>query len=296
MGLPQWAIRYAPPAIAFAALLAGWEAYVRLQAIPPYVLPSPTLIGATLIADRAILFPALADAQNNLRCARCGRLRRRWPCDSLHAMEMGRALALALCNHFASHSHRGDCALALDISRGANSGACLRLSRRVFPHFVEHRAWACLRGPQPHRSFPALRRRRLANASLSALARLASLFPRRPQNRWRPFAHRRYRRRARRGQCRQGRGSCVPHHRGRLPAQYTAHVRRARADRADRDCDLRALCGALLCSPAPLARERRPSLNATLSCPPFSCGLYLPHAVGCCRRAAEIKPIEPESG
>jgi NitT/TauT family transport system permease protein len=60
MGLPQWAIRYAPPAIAFAALLAGWEAYVRLQAIPPYVLPSPTLIGATLIADRAILFPALA--------------------------------------------------------------------------------------------------------------------------------------------------------------------------------------------------------------------------------------------
>lgn len=59
MSLPQWAVRYAPPAFVFAATLAAWEAYVRIKGVPPYVLPSPTLILATLVSDRATLFPAL---------------------------------------------------------------------------------------------------------------------------------------------------------------------------------------------------------------------------------------------
>lgn len=51
--------RVTPPIVAFIAFLLGWEAIVRLWQIPPYVLPAPSLIGTTLVADRAILLPAL---------------------------------------------------------------------------------------------------------------------------------------------------------------------------------------------------------------------------------------------
>jgi NitT/TauT family transport system permease protein len=59
MGLPPRAERFAPPALVFAALLSAWESYVRFGDVPPYVLPSPTLIFSTLISDWATLFPAL---------------------------------------------------------------------------------------------------------------------------------------------------------------------------------------------------------------------------------------------
>jgi NitT/TauT family transport system permease protein len=57
--LPQWAERHGPPGLVFAAILAGWEAFVRFGDVPPYILPSPTLILETLATDRDILFPAL---------------------------------------------------------------------------------------------------------------------------------------------------------------------------------------------------------------------------------------------
>ncbi|HET6379205.1 MAG TPA: ABC transporter permease subunit [Methylocella sp.] len=59
MRLPRWALNAAPPALIFGGVLLAWEAYVWLAAVPPYVLPSPSLIAATLVSDRAILFPAL---------------------------------------------------------------------------------------------------------------------------------------------------------------------------------------------------------------------------------------------
>jgi NitT/TauT family transport system permease protein len=42
-----------------ALLLAIWEYVVRANDIPPYILPAPSLIAATLVADRAILLPSL---------------------------------------------------------------------------------------------------------------------------------------------------------------------------------------------------------------------------------------------
>lgn len=51
--------RAAPPLLAFAGFLLAWEGLVRVANIPPYVLPAPSRVGATLIADRAILLPAL---------------------------------------------------------------------------------------------------------------------------------------------------------------------------------------------------------------------------------------------
>jgi NitT/TauT family transport system permease protein len=56
---PRWAARYSPPVLAFAAVLAGWEAYVRAMNVPAYILPSPSLVLETLFTDRATLFPAL---------------------------------------------------------------------------------------------------------------------------------------------------------------------------------------------------------------------------------------------
>ncbi len=41
----------AVPALVFLALFAAWEIIVRINAIPPYVLPAPSLIGLTLIED-----------------------------------------------------------------------------------------------------------------------------------------------------------------------------------------------------------------------------------------------------
>ena len=56
---PRWQTRYGPPVLVFAAVLAGWEAYVRLRDVPAYILPSPSLVLETLLTDRATLVPAL---------------------------------------------------------------------------------------------------------------------------------------------------------------------------------------------------------------------------------------------
>ncbi len=39
--------------------VAGWEVYVRLQGIPPYILPAPSLIAATLGTDWPLLWASL---------------------------------------------------------------------------------------------------------------------------------------------------------------------------------------------------------------------------------------------
>lgn len=55
---PSTLLGYALPCGVFAAAIAAWEALVRFNDIPPYILPAPSLIGATLIKDWAILFNA----------------------------------------------------------------------------------------------------------------------------------------------------------------------------------------------------------------------------------------------
>lgn len=55
----RWLADYGPPLGVFLAMLAAWETYVRLRDVPPYILPSPSLVLETLVTDRGILFPAL---------------------------------------------------------------------------------------------------------------------------------------------------------------------------------------------------------------------------------------------
>ena len=52
-------LRVVLPVIVLALSLAAWELVVRLAHIPPYVLPAPSLILQTFIADRALLTQSL---------------------------------------------------------------------------------------------------------------------------------------------------------------------------------------------------------------------------------------------
>src|SRR5262247_389444 len=51
--------RVVPPALIGALALAIWEGIVRLEGIPPYILPGPILIAHTLVTDWSTLFPSL---------------------------------------------------------------------------------------------------------------------------------------------------------------------------------------------------------------------------------------------
>ncbi len=53
------ALRIALPVVVLALGLSLWEAVVRIENIPPYVLPDPGLILQTLVADWALLFQSL---------------------------------------------------------------------------------------------------------------------------------------------------------------------------------------------------------------------------------------------
>lgn len=48
------------PLLVLVAILAGWDLSVRLNNIPPYVLPGPLLVWNTLIGDWAVLGKSLA--------------------------------------------------------------------------------------------------------------------------------------------------------------------------------------------------------------------------------------------
>jgi len=47
------------PVAIFIAAIAGWEAIVRINKIPPYLLPAPSLIGETIVKDWPLLSGSL---------------------------------------------------------------------------------------------------------------------------------------------------------------------------------------------------------------------------------------------
>ncbi|SES39671.1 ABC transporter permease [Rhizobium sp. NFR03] len=52
-------LRVAVPAIMLGLTLLVWEIYVRVNAVPPYILPAPSLVAQTLVKDWGTLYPAL---------------------------------------------------------------------------------------------------------------------------------------------------------------------------------------------------------------------------------------------
>jgi len=57
--MSERALRIGLPILVLAAMIALWEAVVRLNAIPPYILPAPGLIFSTLVQDAGLLFHSL---------------------------------------------------------------------------------------------------------------------------------------------------------------------------------------------------------------------------------------------
>ena len=51
--------RWMLPSLVLLLLIGGWQAYVTIAEVPHYILPSPLLIGKTLISDWAVLWPAM---------------------------------------------------------------------------------------------------------------------------------------------------------------------------------------------------------------------------------------------
>jgi NitT/TauT family transport system permease protein len=54
----RW-LRVGVPLAMFALALAAWEAVVRIDAIPPYLLPAPSRVAATLVSDWGSLMASL---------------------------------------------------------------------------------------------------------------------------------------------------------------------------------------------------------------------------------------------
>ncbi|TCQ05958.1 NitT/TauT family transport system permease protein [Rhizobium sp. PP-F2F-G36] len=52
-------LKVAVPAIMLGLTLLVWEVYVRINAVPPYILPAPSLVATTLVKDWGTLYPAL---------------------------------------------------------------------------------------------------------------------------------------------------------------------------------------------------------------------------------------------
>lgn len=55
----QNTLRVALPLAVMAAVIGGWEAYVRAADVPPYILPAPSVIATTLVADWPVLSASL---------------------------------------------------------------------------------------------------------------------------------------------------------------------------------------------------------------------------------------------
>ena len=51
--------RWLLPLAVLALVVVGWEAVVRLNNLPPYVLPSPVLVATTLFNDRVVLLQSM---------------------------------------------------------------------------------------------------------------------------------------------------------------------------------------------------------------------------------------------
>lgn len=57
--VPSNSLKLVLPLLVFAAAIGSWEAIVRLHGIPPYILPAPSLIGTTMVADWPLLQASL---------------------------------------------------------------------------------------------------------------------------------------------------------------------------------------------------------------------------------------------
>ena len=259
------------PLVLFVLTLWAWESYVVRNEVPAYILPAPSAIWATLIKDWPVLSASLLTTlKTTFLGLRSRRRRRRRARGAVEPLEGDRVLALSLCRRAAGDAGGGDLAAAADLSRPGRRRARLRVDRGLLPRPVEHHPRPAIRRPQPARALRPLRRdasqmgagRRRAlplppeGPLVSAPSRRPALFPGGAEDRRRPLAHRRRRRRDRGRLGGRRIGPRLPHRREPVPAQHPAPLRGARAARGGGRHHLPRDVRALPPPAPPLARER----------------------------------------
>ena len=136
------ALRIGLPILVLALGRAGLgSGRCALFAIPPYVLPGPGLVLATLIADGGLLWQSLLVTLTitfeGFLLAAIGGIAL---AIAVQPMAAGRILALSLRGHPAGDADRRHRAAAADLSAAALGGAGLRLDRGVLPGAGQHHA------------------------------------------------------------------------------------------------------------------------------------------------------------
>ena len=233
------ALRVALPAVVLLLVLLGWELVVRINAIPPYILPGPLLVLTTLANDWPILWESLlatlTTTFEGLALAFFGGVAL---AVLFHQSRLIEYSLLPLRRDPAGDAGGGDRAAAADLPAAARRRARLRLDRRLLPGAGEHDARPQLGRPQSRRPVPALPRLALAGAAsisncpaalpyvlgglriAGGLALIGAVVAEISA-----------------GSAGAGSGSCLPHRRVGLSPQHPAHVRGAAAalDRRHRD-------------------------------------------------------------
>ena len=252
----SWQI-VAPLAVG-AVLLALWEIVVRVNGIPPYILPGPLAIAKSLWTDGpSLLGSLLVTLRVTLAAlAAAADFRRRDRRVVLALADPG-AQPLPLRRDPAGDADRRNRAADHHLGAAAVSGASrLRLDRRLLPDRRQHDGRVEQRRPQPSGAFPALRRLAGPNPALPQTADRLAIFSRGAADQRRACADRRGRGRIRRRHRRHRDRARLPHPRSGLSPRYPAPVRRALPAVADRHRHLsRARC-AIAHFAAPLARKR----------------------------------------
>ena len=248
-----------------AALAIGaWDLVVRVNQIPPYILPGPGLVAYSLVTDWWTLWPSLLVTLKITAMALAA------------AIVGGVGLAVLFSLSRWVELSLFPFAVILQVTPIVAIAPLILI-------YVDNTYLALLICAWIVAFFPIL-----SNTTLglnSADHNLRDLFQLYRATRWQqllllrlPAAmpyflgglkiagglvpDRRHRRRVRRRHRRHRLGPRLPHPRGRLPPQYPAHVRGTDPDQRDGDPDLPRLHAAPAPGPAPLARERAASGRA----------------------------------
>ena len=150
----------APLTLAFLALL-GWDLVVRLNHIPPYILPGPLLVAKALWTDWGTLYPSLLVTLKITFMALGVAVFGGVGLAVLFSLSpVDRAGTLPLRRDPSGDAHHRDSAADPDLCRQHLCGAPdLRLDRGLLPDPFQHHARAQQRGPQSARSLRALSER-----------------------------------------------------------------------------------------------------------------------------------------
>src|SRR5712671_4760400 len=243
-------VRILLPVIVLAAGVAIWELVVRVNEIPPYVLPGPGAVFETLVKDWPVLSQSLMvtllTTLEGFVAAAFGGVALALLFNQSKWLEYS---LFPYCGDPAGHTGHCDRAAVIDLSSAADRRRRLRLDRRLLSGAVQHDARAEFRGSQSGRPVSALRRLADADAALSQIAFRVAVHPWRIADSGRPVVDRRRGRRNRGGIRRGGLRISLPNRGIRLPSQHCQNVRRVTVALRRRDCHLCA-AGANLASGA----------------------------------------------